>query len=128
MDGVVNRLLKARWWQAFGFKNIPSHRTPEAVKKAIVNEFAEKVGNAQDDIAFSRGFQNKGLTGSITQQLIEGYLAKQPLNAGVNTVSYLDYFNALYQVLIVEQSQAYIEPFYDFYNAVVIKANNSDFF
>lgn len=127
LDDVVNRLLKARWWQAFGFKNIPSHRTPEAVKKAIVNEFAEKVGNAQEDIAFSRGFQNKGLTGSITLQLIEGYLAKQPLNAGVNTVSYLDYFNALYQVLIVEQSQTYIEPFYDFYNAVVIKANNSDF-
>jgi hypothetical protein len=127
LDNVVGRLLKARRWQAFGFKNVPSHRAPEFVKKAIVNEFAEKVSNYVDDLAFSRGAQKKGLSGAIYQQMIEGYLAKQPLNAGINTVHYLDYFNTLYQSLIVEQSQPYLQPFYDFYGAVVESANNSDF-
>jgi len=127
IDNVVGRLLKARRWQAFGFKNVPSHRAPEFVKKAIVNEFAEKVSNNVDDLAFSRGAQHKGLSGAIYQQMIEGYLAKQPLNAGINTVHYLDYFNTLYQSLIVEQSHPYLQHFYNFYSAVVQIANNSDF-
>jgi hypothetical protein len=127
LDNVVGRLLKARRWQAFGFKNVPSHRATEFVKKAIVNEFAEKVSNSNNDLAFGRGAQNKELSGAIYQQMIEGYLAKQPLNAGINTVHYLDYFNTLYQSLIVEQSQPYLQPFYDFYSDVVENANNSDF-
>jgi len=119
--------LKARRWQAFDFKNVPTHRAPEFVKKAIVNEFSEKVSNSHDDLAFSRGAQHKGLSGAIYQQMIEGYLAKQPLNAGINTVHYLDYFNTLYQSLLVDQSQPYLQPFYDFYSAVVQSANNSNF-
>ncbi|EWH08904.1 hypothetical protein DS2_15289 [Catenovulum agarivorans DS-2] len=127
LDGVVNRLLKARRWQAFGFKHVPSHRAPEGVKKAIVKEFAENMGCKNEDVAFSRGAQIKSLSGAISQQLVDGYLAKQPLNAGINTVNYLAYFNQLYHTLMVEQSQPYLEPFYSFYNEVVLTANNSDF-
>ena len=127
LDGVVNRLLKARRWQTFGFKYVPSHRAPEGVKKAIVKEFAENTGSKNEDLAFSRGAQIKSLSGTISQQLVDGYLAKQPLNAGINTVNYLAYFNELYHTLMVEQSQPYLEPFYSFYNEVVLKANNSDF-
>ncbi|WP_080951921.1 DUF262 domain-containing protein [Aliivibrio fischeri] len=127
LDGVVNRLLKARHWQAFVFKYVPSHRAPEGVKKAIVKEFAENVGSNKDDLAFNRGAQIKSLSGAISQQFVDGYLAKQPLNAGINTVNYLAYFNELYNTLMVDQSQPYLEPFYSFYNEVVLKANNSDF-
>jgi hypothetical protein len=127
LDGVVNRLLKARRWQAFGFKHVPSHRAPEGVKKAIVKEFAENTGGKNEDLAFSRTAQIKSLSGAISQQLVDGYLAKQPLNAGINTVNYLAYFNELYHTMMVEQSQPYLESFYSFYNEVVLKANNSDF-
>ncbi len=127
LDEVVIRLLKARRWQTFNFNHVPSHRAPESIKKTIVNEFANKTREASDDMAFSRCAQNKSLSGAISQQSIEGYLAKQPLNAGVNTVHYFDYFNLLYQDLLVEQSSPYLDDFYQFYNAVVIKANNSDY-
>ena len=127
LDGVVNRLLKARRWQAFGFKHVPSHRAPASVKKVIVKEFAENTGSKNEDLAFCRGAQIKSLSGAISQQLVDSYLAKQPLNAGINTVNYLSYFNALYHTLMVEQSQPYLEPFYSFYNEVVLKANNSVF-
>jgi hypothetical protein len=127
LDDVVIRLLKARRWQAFSFMNVPSHRVPEGVKKAIVREFAENSGINKDDIAFNRGAQNKNTSGFISQQLIEGYLAKQPLNAGVNTVHYFDYFHLLYQNVLVEQTSPYLGGFYDFYNSVVKKANRSDF-
>jgi len=127
LDDVVGRLLKARRWQAFNFKHVPSHRAAEGVKKAIVTEFAEQSGKALNDVAFSRGAQNKSISGTISQQIIEGYLAKQPLNAGVNTVNYFDYFNLLYQNLLVDQSSPYLAEFYSFYNQVVKKSNNSDF-
>jgi hypothetical protein len=127
LDDVVGRLLKARRWQAFNFKNVPSHRAPEGVKKVIITEFAEQSGKALNDVAYSRGTQNKSITGTISQQIIEGYLAKQPLNAGVNTVNYFDYFNLLYQNLLVDQSSPYLAEFYHFYTQVVNKSNNSDF-
>jgi len=127
LDNVVGRLLKARRWQAFNFKHVPSHRATEGVKKVIVTEFAEQSGKASDDMAFSRGAQNISITGYISQQIIEGYLVKQPLNAGVNTVNYFDYFSQLYQNILVEQSSPYLAEFYRFYNEVVKKSNNSDF-
>jgi len=127
LDDVVDRLLKARRWQAFNFKNVPSYRAPEGVKKVIVTEFAKKSGNSSNDMAFSRGLQNKSISGYVSQQIISGYLAKQPLNAGVNTVNYFDYFSLLYQNLLVEQSSPYLTEFYCFYNNVVKDSNNSDF-
>lgn len=127
LDDVVIRLLKARMWQAFSFISVPSHRSPEGVKKAIVLEFAENSGINNDDIAFNRGTQNKSISGLISQQFIDGYLAKQPLNAGINTVHYLEYFNLLYKNVLQEQTSPYLDEFYDFYNSVVKKANNSDF-
>lgn len=127
LDDVVDRLLKARRWQAFNFKNVPSYRAPEGVKKVIVTEFAKKSGNAADDMAFSRGAQNQSISGYISQQIITGYLAKQPLNAGVNTVNYFDYFSLLYQNILVDQSSPYLTEFYCFYNKVVKESNNSNF-
>jgi hypothetical protein len=127
LDDVVGRLLKARRWQAFNFKNVPSHRAPEGIKKVIVTEFAKQSGKSAADLAFSRGAQNKSISGTISQQLIEGYLAKQPLNAGTNTVNYFDYFSLLYQRILVDQSSPYLAEFYTFYNKVVKKSNNSAF-
>jgi hypothetical protein len=127
LDEVVIRLLKARRWQAFSFMHVPSHRFPDPVKKSIVREFSENSGIDNDDMAFSRGVQNKSISGFISQQIIDGYLAKQPLNAGVNTVHYFDYFNLLYQNVLVEQTSPYLDEFYSFYNSVVKKANKSAF-
>lgn len=96
LDEVIDALLKARYWQAINMRELPSHRQTTAVRDCIVSELAQQTGTAAQDIAYGRSQRQTGLAGEIQQSFAQqGYEMRQPLNAGINTVRYLAYFQDL---------------------------------
>lgn len=96
LDEVIDALLKGRYWQAIHMRELPSHRQTTAVRDCIVSELAQQTGTAAQDIAYGRSQRQTGLAGEIQQNFAQqGYEMRQPLNAGINTVRYLAYFQDL---------------------------------
>ena len=97
LDNTVKALLKGRYWQGVNPRDLPSHRQKKQVRDSIVWELAQQTGMG-GDIAFDRILRNTGLAGEVTQQSAQqGYEVRQPLNAGVNSIRYLSYFQSLYK-------------------------------
>jgi len=98
LDGVVGTLLKGRYWQAIQMRELPSHRQKSAVRDCIVAELGENTGSNSEDVAYGRTRLNIGLAGEVTQHFAQqGYDVRQPLNAGINSIRYLAYFQQLDQ-------------------------------
>ncbi|MBR9883763.1 MAG: DUF262 domain-containing protein [Oceanospirillales bacterium] len=98
LDDAVNALLKGRYWQGIEMRALPSHQQKKQVRDCIVSELAQQTSNGVKDVAYSRIHRHTGLTGEVTHHLAQqGYDVRQPLNAGVNTIRYLSYFQGLYK-------------------------------
>lgn len=96
LDKVVLALLKSRYWQNVHFRDLPSHRQPRQLRDTIDWELAKQTGHG-DDIGYGRTQRIIGLAGEISYQAAQqGYDARQPLNAGINSIRYLAYFKSLY--------------------------------
>lgn len=95
LNPVVKSLIKGRYWQTLCNRHVPSHRQPNLVRNAVVNELGESTGKG-DDITFGR-FERTYLPdgGQINKQAQQGYELRQPLNSGINTIHYLSYFEQL---------------------------------
>lgn len=97
LDSTVNALLKGRYWQGVNPRTLPSHQQKKQVRDSIVQELAQHTGIG-DDVAFGRIRRNTGLAGEVTHHADQqGYDVRQPLNAGINTIRYLSYFQRLYK-------------------------------
>lgn len=97
LDAAVAALLKGRYWQRLNMRELPSHQQKKQLRETIVSELAQKTG-VGEDIAFGRVHRKIGLSGEVSQYLAQqGYELRQPLNAGVNTINYLSYFQTLYR-------------------------------
>ena len=97
LNPVVLALLKGRYWQQLNFKEMPSHKEPKLVRECIVDEFAEATGNGSD-IAFSRIQRvNHTVQANYQEYTQQCYDMRQPLNSGINCISYLRYFQQLRQ-------------------------------
>lgn len=97
LDYTVSALLKGRYWQRVNPRELPSHRQKKQVRDTIVSELAQKTGSG-DDFSFGRSRRVTGLAGEVSHHLAQqGYDVRQPLNAGVNTIRFLSYFQHLYQ-------------------------------
>ncbi|QDF67104.1 DUF262 domain-containing protein [Shewanella sp. SNU WT4] len=97
LDDTVGALLKGRYWQKINMRELPSHQQKKKLRDTIVSELAEQTAKGTD-IAFGRVYRQLGLAGEVRQHLDQqGYELRQPLNAGVNTIRYLSYFQSLYQ-------------------------------
>lgn len=96
LDEVTLTLLRGRYWQKMNFHDVPVKQQVKQTRDEIVYEFAEKTLKSDHDVAFGRlsTFYHP-LTRSIQQHSQYSYALRQPLNAGVNTVSYLTYFQQL---------------------------------
>lgn len=97
LDSTVSALLKGRFWQGVKPRDLPSHNQKKQIRDCIVNELAQATGEG-DDIAYGRIRRQIGLAGEISQQTDQqGYEVRQPLNAGINSIRYLAYFQGLHQ-------------------------------
>lgn len=97
LDDTVLALLKGRYWQGIKMRDLPSHQQKKQVRDCIVSELAQQTGSGAD-IAFGRARRQTGVVGEVTHYMAQqGYDVRQPLNAGVNTIRYLSYFQHLYE-------------------------------
>lgn len=97
LDSTVSALLKGRFWQGVKPRDLPSHNQKKRIRDCIVDELAQATGDG-DDIAYGRIRRQIGLAGEISQQTDQqGYEVRQPLNAGINSIRYLAYFQGLHQ-------------------------------
>lgn len=114
LDDTVNALLKGRYWQGIKMRELPSHQQKKQVRDCIVSELAQQTAKG-DDIAFGRTQRHIGLAGEVNHHLAQqGYDVRQPLNAGVNTIRYLSYFQNLYQQYWDEPDLPHLPGYQDF--------------
>lgn len=128
LNPVVNAALKARYWQALRFRWLPSHRFPKLVRDAVVDELAERTGADKGDIAYQQHTVTHAEDGRVLQATQAGsYAMRQPLNAGVNTIHYLHYFESLRQRLLSHNRVAELEAFHDFYQELICEVEGCDY-
>ena len=97
LDDVVNALLKGRFWQEVDYRSLPTHQQKKQKRDSIVWELAKQTGTGED-IAYGRIRRFTGMSGDVSLRAAQqGYEVRQPLNAGVNTIRYLGYFQGLYK-------------------------------
>lgn len=97
LDSTVSALLKGRFWKGVNHRALPPHNQKKRIRDCIVDELAQATGEG-DDIAYGRIRRQIGLAGEVSQQADQqGYEVRQPLNAGINSIRYLAYFQGLYQ-------------------------------
>ncbi|OJS97973.1 DUF262 domain-containing protein [Marinobacter nauticus] len=97
LDSTVSALLKGRYWMSVNPRELPPHNQKKRVRDCIVAELAQDTGEG-DDIAYGRIRRQTGLAGEVSQQAEQqGYEVRQPLNAGINSIRYLAYFQGLHK-------------------------------
>lgn len=97
LDSTVSALLKGRYWQGVKPRELPPHNQQKRIRDCIVAELAQDTGEG-DDIAYGRIRRQIGLAGDVSQQADQqGYEVRQPLNAGINSIRYLAYFQGLHK-------------------------------
>lgn len=96
LDATISALLKGRFWQQMNARELPSYQQTKLVKDTIVKELAQDTGTSKEDISYGSIRRVQGLSGEISQQISQqGYDVRQPLNAGINSIHYLSYFQEL---------------------------------
>ena len=114
LDNAITALLKGRYWQNLRRRELPSHRQEKQLRDTIVWELAQQTAKG-DDIAYGRARRHYPLSGEVSLQLAQqGYDLRQPLNAGINTVHYLDFFQKLYQNYFSEPDLPHLRGYQGF--------------
>ncbi|GAA5526182.1 hypothetical protein Maes01_02777 [Microbulbifer aestuariivivens] len=128
LNPIVTSLIKGRYWQTFLARKVPSHRQPQSVRSAVVDELGDGTGRGAD-IAYGRVVRENRADGAqLLAQAQQGYELRQPLNAGVNTIHYLAYFEGLRATYLkspnanlaeIGSKHKEIDNFYHFYQSFV---------
>ena len=114
LNTVVLALLKGRYWQNISPRELPSHRHPKQLRECIVAELADNTHFDKRDIAYRRVKQVAAENEAYLLLSRQGYEVRQPLNAGVNTVSYLAYFQHLHQRYWVSLELPHLREYVEF--------------
>lgn len=129
LDLLIDSILKGRYWRALDFRNLPSYRASIEVKrKPIVNELGDETGQSPDDRAYQAiSIVKQNGQSQIYQAQTNGYAMCQPLNAGINTIHYFQYFYNLHQQLLIEKNDSHLKEFYAFYHGFMCNLKGCDF-
>nr|WP_246881759.1 MULTISPECIES: DUF262 domain-containing protein [unclassified Pseudomonas] len=126
LSQVLDAVMKSRHWQTLKWRGLSSHRQPVQAREEIVTEFADCTGRGAD-VAY-RTVSISHFLGENTQHMAsQGYAMRQPLNDGANTIHYFDYFQQLRRSVLLSRNDSSLVPFHQFYDALVVKANGSEF-
>ena len=124
---LVDAVMKTRHWQGLRWRELASYREPSKMRDEVVAELQGKESADRADIAY-RPVRFSHDAGGWSQHLAaNGYAMRQPLNTGVNTIRYLQYFQALRKELFVAKSDPALSSFHMLYRSLSVKARPSDF-
>lgn len=121
LNSVVLILLRGRYWESLAWRNLPLHNQKTQIRDEIVEELAEHTLKGNDS-AFGRIQRIYNADGSETiHQPKVGYDLRQPLNSGVNTIHYLQYFEQLRNSYLNPETMEQTSDFGEFYLDLIIK-------
>jgi hypothetical protein len=121
LQPLADAVLQVRHWNALNWRPVPSHRQPKEVRTAVVTELADQTAkNKHEDLVFQQIRVTRKIAGAIHEIVADGYVyaMRQPLNAGVNTIHYLQYFQALKKRLLTGEHHN-IADFQQFYRGLI---------
>lgn len=128
LDVLVAALMRGRYWQALRFRKLSSYRQPAMVRSEIVAELAEATTFGDEDTAYLNAKISRLPDGGRSQLLMaDGYAMRQPLNGGVNSIHYLQFFHQLRQQLLVDNDLPDQQNFYHLYDEIIVKTKASPF-
>ncbi len=115
LSDTVWTLLLGRYWNYLKFKKVPYYKDNVSIKNAIIDEFSVNTLNDIEDIAFSQMTTSYSPVTRYSQISIpNSYHFRQPLNAGINTISYFEYFQQLYLKYYKNLNVEYLEEYCQF--------------
>lgn len=115
LSETVWSLLLGRYWNVLNFRDIPHYKNKVAIKNAIIDEFSKNTQSGTDDIAYSQISTEYSPVNRCSQiRIPNSYHFRQPLNAGINTISYFEYYNQLYLKYYENLDVEYLEEYYQF--------------
>lgn len=121
LNSVVLSLLRGRYWQKLAWRNLPLHNQKSKIRDKIVEELAEHTSKG-NDIAFGRIQRIFNADGSETvHQAKVGYDLRQPLNGGVNTIHFLQYYEQLRNYYLNPDTMDKTSDFGKFYIELITK-------
>lgn len=115
LNKSVLAILRGRYWQRIGWCDLPRHNQKPQIRDTVVNELASKTGNAGVDISYGRMKRVITHSGVISMSTPgQGYDMRQPLNAGTNTIHYVEYFQRLYQRYWQSPESVHVQGYSEF--------------
>lgn len=115
LQGVVMTLLRGRYWNSLKGRIVPFYQEKQKIRDEVVEEFANRTLKHQDDVAY--GFMRVTytlMTKQVKQDLQNSYQLRQPLNEGVNSISYIEYFQNLYLKYYKDLKVSYLPEYSKF--------------
>ena len=115
LSDTVWKLLLGRYWSYLNHQEVPYYKNKMAIKNAIIDEFSKKAQNGIEDIAYSQiSTEYSPVNRSSQISMYNSYHFRQPLNAGINTISYFEYYQQLYLKYYNNLDVQYLEEYYQF--------------
>lgn len=97
LQGIVMTLLRGRYWNSPKGRTVPFYQEKQIIRDEVVEEFANRTLKHQDDVAYSlMRVTYAPMAKQAKQDLQNSYQLRQPLNEGINGISYMEYFQNLY--------------------------------
>jgi len=124
LDGLVELVMRVRYWEKLRWRELSSHRSKPRVRDEIVLELADMTGSDDGDLAYVNAVIPRVDGTRMRVDAKTGYAMRQPLDAGRNSIHYLQYLHGL-QRQLKEASQ--FQAFQHAYKALVVDARGSDY-
>ncbi len=115
LEGIVMTLLRGRYWNSLKGRAVPFYQEKQKIRDEVVEEFAKRTLKNQDDTAYSlMRVTYTAMTKQAKQDLQNSYQLRQPLNEGINSISYMEYFQNLYLKYYEDLTVNYLPGYVDF--------------
>lgn len=117
LQGIVMTLLRGRYWNSLKGRIVPFYQEKQKIRDEVVEEFANRTLKNQDDIAYSlMRVTYTPMTKQAKQDLQNSYQLRQPLNEGVNCISYMEFFQDLYLKYYKKLNVSHLPEYSNFIN------------
>ncbi|MFV5369724.1 DUF262 domain-containing protein [Acinetobacter junii] len=115
LQSIVMTLLRGRYWNSLNNRIVPFYQEKQKIRDEIVEEFANRTLKNQDDVAFGNiRVTYTPMTKHAQQHLQNSYQLRQPLNEGINSISYVEYFQDLYRRYYKDLTVSYLPEYVGF--------------
>jgi hypothetical protein len=124
LDDLVDMVMKVRYWDRLRWRELSSYRNKSRVRDEIVLELAELTGTEDGDLAYVNAVISRVDGARERVHAKNDYAMRQPLDAGSNSIHFLQYLHGL-RTQLKEAPQ--FQAFQQAYKALVVEARGSDY-